>query len=409
MTDIQTDFCVVGGGPAGLTLALTLLRSGTRVTLIERSSSFDREYRGEILQPGGMAVLDALGVLAGARERGCHEHDGFQLVDRGRVLLDGDYRRLPGPYNCLLSIPQRHLLQELLDRCLAFEEFTYLGGSRVTGLLEEAGAVRGALCEGRGERHAVLAHCVVGADGRYSKVRRLAGIGYTRLDVFDQDVLWFKLPAGDRAPRVVRVFLAGGNPVLTYASVPDGVQVGWTLPHKGYGSIAAEGVDHVKEQICAAIPEYTGLVRSHIGALSDLTLLDVFAGSAERWVRDGLVLIGDSAHTHSPIGAQGINLAVQDAVALHPILLASLRNRDASAAFLGAFTAGRRPPIDSMTRIQRAQSRVMLSTGGFVSVVRPVLAGLVSRSPVYRLMLRKIAYGDPAIRISSELFAPGPA
>ncbi|MET8155761.1 FAD-dependent monooxygenase [Sphaerisporangium sp. NPDC005289] len=406
---IETDFCVVGGGPAGLTLALVLLRSGARVTLVERASSFDREYRGEILQPGGTALLDSLGVLAGARERGSHEHDRFQLVDRGRVLLDGDYRRLPGPHNHLLAIPQPHLLQELLEHCLRHDRFTYLGGTRVTGLLEEDGAVRGALCEGRGGRHAIVAHCVVGADGRYSKVRRLAGIGYTRLDVFDQDVLWFKLPAAGAPPRVVRVFLDGGNPVLTYASVPDGVQVGWTLPHKGYAALAAEGVDHVKRQICAAIPEYADLVRERIGALTDLTLLDVFAGGADRWVRDGLVLIGDSAHTHGPIGAQGINLAIQDAVAVHPILLASLRSHDARASFLGAFTLRRRPSVDSMTRIQRAQSRVMLSTGGFASMVRPALARVVSRSPVYRSMLKKIAYGDPGLRVSAELFVPGAA
>ncbi|MGH9071397.1 MAG: FAD-dependent monooxygenase [Acidimicrobiales bacterium] len=57
--------------------------------------------------------------------------------------------------------------------------------------------------------------------------------------------------------------------------------------------------------------------------MKDLTLLDVFSGSAYSWVRDGLMLIGDSAHTHSPMGARGINLALQDAARLHPYVVHS--------------------------------------------------------------------------------------
>ena len=52
---------------------------------------------------------------------------------------------------------------------------------------------------------------------------------------------------------------------------------------------------------------------------------------------DGLVLIGDAAHTHSPIGAQGINLAIQDAVLLHPHLVRSLRTGDFTAEAMAAF------------------------------------------------------------------------
>ncbi|KOG85634.1 hypothetical protein ADK38_35580, partial [Streptomyces varsoviensis] len=59
----RADVCVVGAGPAGLTLALLMVRSGARVTVLERSPSLDRAYRGEILQPGGQRLLDSLGVL----------------------------------------------------------------------------------------------------------------------------------------------------------------------------------------------------------------------------------------------------------------------------------------------------------------------------------------------------------
>ncbi|HET9118262.1 MAG TPA: FAD-dependent monooxygenase [Pseudonocardiaceae bacterium] len=401
MTHIRTDFCVVGGGPAGLTLALLLARSGVQVTVAERSRSFDREYRGEILQPGGQVLLSELGVLERARAHGAHEHDRFLLEERGRILINGDYRRLPGPFNCLLSIPQRHLLIELLAQCRAQEGFRYLPGVKVTGLVEEQGRVQGVVCA---DGTVVLAHCVIGADGRHSKVRQLARIPVDRADDFRQDVLWFKLSAEGELPRAVRVFRASGNPVLAYTSASGRVQFGWTLPHKGYQALAQRGLEYIKAQLQAAAPGYADQIGQEVASFRDLSLLDVFSASARQWVRDGLMLIGDSAHTHGPIGAQGINLAIQDAVAAHPILLDSLRRADARAEVLRRFVAERRRDINRMTKIQVMQGKVMLSAGPVASVIRPKVAMMVSRTPLYQAVLRQIAFGNTAIRIRSELF-----
>ncbi|MFI8931134.1 FAD-dependent monooxygenase [Streptomyces sp. NPDC053474] len=409
MDETRTDFCVVGGGPAGLTLALLLLRSGVRVTVLERTRSLEREYRGEILQPGGQALLHDLGVLDGARERGCHEHGRFLLEERGRVLINGDYRRLPGPFNCLLSVPQRHILEELLDQCRAHDGFTYLESTKCSALIEDAGQrVRGVLGRGPGGDRAVRAHCVIGADGRFSKVRQLARLGYERLDVFDQDVLWFRLAARGAPPHDVRIFRAGGNPALAYASYPASVQIGWTLPHKGYRRLAARGLGHVKDGLAAAVPEHAEQIEAEIKTFKDLSLLDVFAGTAREWVRPGLVLVGDSAHTHGPIGAQGINLAIQDAVAAHPALLESLRasrGGDDTAALRG-YAVTRARDVRRTTRIQVMQSKVMLSTGRVASAVRPRMAAVVSRTPLYGAVLSQLAFGNRRIGVREDLFGP---
>ncbi|WP_028810375.1 FAD-dependent monooxygenase [Streptomyces flavidovirens] len=407
--EIRTDICVVGAGPAGLVLALLLLKSGVRVAVVERARAHQREFRGEILQPGALALLDRLGVLAGARARGAHEHTAFRLVEGDRVLLDIDYRALPAPHNHLLSIPQAHVLDELLLHCEKYDGFRYLDGRRAGSLLREDGRITGVGADGPSGAVEVRAHCVVAADGRFSKVRRLSGIEAGRSDMFDLDVLWFKLTTGDRGragrqARDVRVYRAGGSPVLVYDSWPDRVQIGWTLPHKGYQQVAARGLEHVKEQLALAVPPYAGLIHEQIRSPRDLSLLDVFSGRAERWADDGLVLIGDAAHTHSPIGAQGINLAVQDAVLLHPLLVESLRAGDAGAAFLSAFERKRAPDIERVTRLQGLQSKAMLSHGAFATRVRPKLARLLKHTPVYRKVLDHIAYGNPSVRIAEECF-----
>ncbi|MEU8872579.1 FAD-dependent monooxygenase [Streptomyces javensis] len=402
MREIDTDVCVVGGGPAGLVLALLMLRSGARVTVVECARAHQRVVRGEILQPGAMELLDALDVLAGARARGAHEHHRFLVIEGERVLLEADYRLLPAPHDHLLSVVRSHLLDELLARCRRSPGFRYLPGRRAGALLRREGRIAGVIAEGPPGRCAVRARVVVGADGRFSRIRRLAGIGAGRADAFAQDVLWCTLVTPPEEPPVrdVRVYRTGGGPVLVHGSWPNRIQIGWTLPHRRYGHIAALGLDHVKERLARAVPRYATLIRDQIRTPADLGVLDVFSARAERWVADGLVLIGDAAHTHSPIGAQGINLAVQDAVVLHPLLARALADGDTSARRLAEFERRRGPDIAAVMRMQTLQSRAILSQGAFTTRVRPRLARALRHTPIYRKILQRMAYGNPSIRIA---------
>jgi monooxygenase len=225
---MKTDFCVVGGGPGGLALALLLARSGAEVVVAERSRSLDRRYRGDILQPGGLAVLDQLGVLAGARARGAYELDNFALVERDRTLLDIDYRALPGRYNYLLSIPQPHVLAELLARCQELPNLTYLGGHRAVGLRGDGSTVTGVTVEGGAGPRDIDARVVIGADGRYSKIRSLAGIHHQRDRSLAFVVLWTKIALsnpGDTGSSV-RIYRMEGDPVVVHPSWPTSVQFG---------------------------------------------------------------------------------------------------------------------------------------------------------------------------------------
>jgi monooxygenase len=403
--ETATDVCVIGAGPAGLALALMLLRSGVRVTVLEKSTQLRREFRGEILQPGGQRILDALGVLGAARAAGACELDGFQLVDRDRVLLDIDYRQLPAPYDHLLAMPQRHLLQALLDACHALPGFDYFDGHRISGLEQRAGRVTGAVASGGGRRLTVHAPVVVAADGRYSKTRALAGIDAGRVEAFQHDLLWFKLDAPDRATHRVRVHRTEHRPVLVHDSHPDKLQIGWTLPHGGWPQLAARGLAEVKRELCTALPQFADLIEDTIGSLADLTLLDVFAGKAEEWVRDGLVLIGDSAHTHSPLGAQGINLALQDAAALHPVLLDALEAQDTSQTRFSPYLEARLPAVNGVMKMQQMQAKGMFGAGGpAADLLRGALAGVIRRSPLGVKITNRVAFGHPTVDVRTDLF-----
>ena len=63
MTTMQTSVCIVGGGPAGLLLGLLLAKRNVDVIVLEGHETFEREFRGEVLQPSTAHLLDELGLL----------------------------------------------------------------------------------------------------------------------------------------------------------------------------------------------------------------------------------------------------------------------------------------------------------------------------------------------------------
>lgn len=407
----DTDVAVVGAGPAGLALSLMLLRSGVRVALLEKSTAFRRDFHGEILQPGGQRVLDRLGVLGAARARGARTLHGFRVLERGRVLLDVDYRRLPAPYDHLLALPQRHLLEELTAACLRLPGFDFLPGHRVGALTRERGRYTGVVAAGPGGRGVtVRSRVVVAADGRFSRVRRLAGIDAGRTEAFDQDVVWFTLPAPGRATGRVSVHRASGTAVLVHDTHPDRLRIGWTLPHRGWPAVASRGIAAIRAELAAALPPFADLIHGHLHSPAQLNLLDVFAARAGEWVRDGLVLMGDAAHTHGPLGAQGVNLALQDAAALHPVLLDALEAGDCSRERLVRFQERRAPAADAVTRMQRLQAKAFFGAGGRTAdFLRARAAALVTRTPIGARITSRIAHGGSPVEVRTDLFtAAGP-
>ncbi len=153
------------------------------------------------------------------------------------MLLDIDYGRLPAPYDHLLALPQPHVLQELLAACRRLPGFIPLEGHRIAALPEKR---PGSPCEGAvvhgpdRARVTVRAAVVVGADGRSSKTRALAGIDAGRTS-FARDVVRFSLHAPPRATGRVRVHRGPDSAVLVHDTHPDRIGAGPAPPGAASG------------------------------------------------------------------------------------------------------------------------------------------------------------------------------
>lgn len=206
--------------------------------------------------------------------------------------------------------------------------------ARVEGLIEEDGEVRGVRYRSPEDARELRAGLVVGADGRFSKVRELAGIGLEELSA-GTDVLYFNVPRrpDDAAGAVVDIHF---GPTNSLALIDRGTywQAGYTIPKGGYQKAREAGVGPVKDFVGRAVPWLSDRLDAALPDWDRVTLLSVKTARAERWHRPGLLLIGDAAHVMSLSGGVGINLAVQDAVAAANALTGPLKARRVTEADL---------------------------------------------------------------------------
>src|SRR6516164_1687471 len=180
---------------------------------------------------------------------------------------------------------------------------------------------------------------VVGADGRHAATRKHSGLpelsapqGY--------DILWLKVPYPDNYPdRATALFEAAAHRARNAEA--------WT------------------EELIGRVPAYLAdHLRAHREAVAGATLLNVVCGRLTEWTVPGLLLIGDAAHPMSPVGGQGVNIALRDALVaanhLCPVLTAG-----ADPAALDA--AARRvqeerwPEIVAIQKMQKDQARMLFA------------------------------------------------
>ncbi|MEB3255581.1 MAG: FAD-dependent monooxygenase [Synechococcaceae cyanobacterium] len=374
---------IVGAGPAGAALALQLAGRGLAVTVVEASRRFELPFRGQGLMPSGLEALAELGLPA--RPAAAEPAEawpamvprralrGWSFVVDGRPLFTVP-EPMGSPVPCTLIEPGallRHWRQRLQARGVPL-----LVGQPVTGLLEGGDRVTGVrLADGR----CLHASLVVGCDGQESAVRRLSGLACA-LEPAPFALLWFRLRRPACGPieawladRFVTLVGASGSGAL-FCRADGGVQVGWAPVG------APEAVPWPERWAAAAPPELAALLRAlPVRAVRGPARRLGRVGLAERWHRPGLLLLGDAAHPMSPLRAQGLNMALRDAVVAAAALAPALaepqgepRQRALDAA-LARIEAARRPELRVVQALQaeEAQRAALLQN-------RPALRALLA-------------------------------
>jgi len=325
----KTTCCIVGGGPAGAILSLLLARQGIPVMLLEAHKDFNRYFRGDTLHSSVLEMMDELGLtdrLLQIRHTKTYKYI-TQTAD-GPVTF-ADFSRLKGKYPFMMIMEQVRFLEFIVAEAQRYPNFQLVMGANVQQLIEEDGIIRGVRYRGQGGWHEVRSDMTVGADGRFSRTRQLAGLKLIEHET-PIDVLWFRLPRKPNEPEE-ELGEFGHGCLLVLTNRFEYWQIGYIIPKGYYPQIHASGLEALRQSVAETMPMLADRV-DHLKEWKQVALLPVKTGRLKRWYRPGLLLIGDAAHIMSPIGGVGINYAIQDAVVAanvlrHPLKAGQVRQR----------------------------------------------------------------------------------
>ncbi|HEX8143048.1 MAG TPA: FAD-dependent oxidoreductase [Pyrinomonadaceae bacterium] len=379
----EVDCCVVGGGPGGAVLALLLARSGVRVILLEAHEDFDREFRGDTLHPSVLEIMEELGLTARLQQIRHSKISTFTFMTPDGPIAIADFRRLRTRFPYIMMVPQEHFLELLTSEAGRYQNFQLKMGASAQELIEEEGFVRGVRYRGQDGWHEVRALLTVGADGRSSRVRRLAGFVPVKTSP-PMDILWFRLPrvAADGEGAMARF---GRGHILVMLDRLDQWQVGYVILKGSFHELREAGLEALRRSIVEMAPELKDRVE-HLKEWKQAAVLSVESSRVPRWYRPGLLLIGDAAHVMSPVGGVGINYAIQDAVVAANVLAEPLKRGALADEHLREVQRRREWPTRATQRLQlvlqNRMVRPVLAASG--SLRPPRLLRLLGRFPVLR-------------------------
>jgi len=343
---------IAGGGPTGMMLAAELTLAGTDVVIVERRASFNLESsRSRGLHSRTIEVLDQRGVVG----RFLAEGKAMQVQAFAGVPMDiSDF---PTRHNYGMALLQSHF-ERILAGWLGELGVPILREREVTGFTQDNGGVDVALSDGSSLR----AQYLVGCDGGRSAVRKAAGIDFAG---WEPTTRW--IIAEVEMQEVPEFGLRGGGGI---GPAEDG-RVGVTLIVPDLGRTDEPTLQDVRDALIRVDGKDYGVHSPYwISSFTDMTRQAVA-------YRGGRVLLaGDAAHVHAPMGGQGLNIGVQDAVNLG-WKLAQVVNETSPVSLLDTYHAERHPIAARVLQNTMAQ-RAVGANDERTAALRGILAELLT-------------------------------
>ncbi|AFH65446.1 FAD-dependent monooxygenase [Paenibacillus caseinilyticus] len=391
---VETDVCIIGGGPAGLILGMMLAKAGVRVSVLESQHDFHREYRGEVLQPRFLQLMEELGLRSYIESLPSSKVRSGAFFYKEKRLAEFQFDRFSEEIPYALWVPQPILLGALYEKARELPSFDLLFQASVTGLLQEGERVCGVGADTPDGELTVKAKVTVGADGRFSAVRRLGGFEM-EYENHSGDLIWFSVPQPADWGEGLRIKMTDGHPMIILPKYPDLLQVGLAVPPGEWRAIKSRGVDVLRRELLGAHPAFQSFAEE-LRDFKPFVLLQAKTFFVREWARDGCLLIGDAAHCASPIGAVGVSLSAATAAAAADVIYGALQDGDVSAARLGLVQERRSGEMRSVHRIQERGAKVLFASTSFLRSLAPVIISLGGRlNLVSRLQRRILLQPEP--------------
>src|SRR5277367_4508746 len=396
----STDVLIVGAGPAGMTLAISLKQLGVDCVVIDQLPDPPDDTRAAFVQPRTLEYLRRVQVSDPMVDDGLKGR-GFAMADREHDLIRVPYDTVDSPYPFLLIIGQWQT-QRHLDQRFAELGGSVLRGFRLLDLVPEFPGSAATVVDSDGTLQVINARFVAGCDGLHSRVRTQLGIGFPGSSPEQMFAVSDVRFDGWPVDRVETAFSLSPHGMLISSPLPgDMVRVVASVA-PGTPAPTLQDVDDLIQTRGAG-----WMRKGTVTELLSSSTWRVHERVASQLRHGNTFLLGDAAHTHSPAGGQGMNTGIQDAGnlawKLHQVLCLG-----APESLLDSYEAERLPNAQKLIAFTHQIVTLATISGDKQLPMRNDILAAISEVPgvIEALSVRfsqiDIGYGD-----SSEPFAPG--
>ncbi|HET6881829.1 MAG TPA: FAD-dependent oxidoreductase [Pirellulales bacterium] len=381
MAEYGCDALVVGAGPTGLTMAIELARHGMRPRIIDKAPQPSQTSRALGMHARTMEYFDRLGIAEGALAEGRKAH-GINAYSQRQRIVHLNFDQIESRFNFILILPQsvteRLLAEKLQSMGVAVERNVEL-----VGFHQQAADVEATLrhvAEGRDE--SLRVPWLLGCDGAHSQVRRVLNMpfhGRAFEETFSlADVrLDANLPDDEAT-----IYLSSGDIVALFPMPGERRFRVIIERHQGPPLTGEPTLEDFQRALDEQSP-----VTARLSEPVWMSHFRISQRQVEQYRRGRVFLAGDASHIHSPVGGQGMNTGIQDAVNL-AWKLGLVHAGRSDEKLLASYDEERRPVGRRLLQATGAMSQALLLRHPVADKLRDWTASLLSSLDVVQDKIR---------------------
>ena len=386
------DVLIAGGGITGLTLAACLGSAGVRVSIVDQETTDGRlapafDGRTTAIALGSMRVLAAAGVWEHVPE---HEREAILDIrvadDFGPFFLHYQHEEVgSNPFGWIVE--NRILRHALFTRLGELACVRHLAPAVLADMTVHPGRVDARLADGR----CIKATVLVGADGRRSLVRSLAGIRVWGWPYARQTALVTVIGHSQPHHGVALEHFLPAGPFAVLPMTRNRSSIVWTERKDRADRYLALPDALFSREIVARAGNWLG----QVGPIGQRFSYALSVQCAHHYIANRIALVGEAVHTIHPIAGQGLNLGLRDVAALTEVLVDALRlgQDPGDSAVLARYQQWRRPDNLALVAVTDGLNRLFSTALPPIRLLRGLGLAAVNQAPFVRQLLMRHAMG----------------